>query len=86
MKISDTATLGDGCNQLTVGWGCLKPGWRVRSTRPVGDAPAGLFIGRVLRDGLVARAPATCGVPVWGSAYGRRPGPDGYDQVLQVGE
>ncbi|MDQ2739971.1 MAG: hypothetical protein M3Y35_15420 [Actinomycetota bacterium] len=26
MKISNTATLGDGCNQLTVGWGCPKSG------------------------------------------------------------
>ncbi len=39
-------------------------------SRPVGGTSAGIFTGRVLRDGSAICTPATCSVPVGRSSYG----------------
>jgi len=44
-------------------------GDEIGRSRPVGGTSAGIFTGRVLRDGSATCTPATCSVPVWGSAY-----------------
>ena len=64
IQITDAATQCDGCDQLAVRRGGLKPGRRAGSGRPVGGTPAGIFTGRVLRDGRPCAYPATGGVSV----------------------
>ena len=51
--------------------GGLRRADEIERSRPIGGTPAGIFAGRVLRDGSATCIPATCGVPVWGSANGR---------------